>query len=64
MTIRMIARELYRLQQEVVRLEAALDAALQAKRPAIEAQLRKARKEKNYVQGALDGCIGRKGGRG
>ena len=60
MTIRMIARELYRLQQEVARLETALDEAPQVKRPGIEAQLRQVRKEKNYVQGALDGCIGRK----
>ena len=59
MSIKLIARELYRLQREVARLEAELDTAPFDKRHAIEDRLRSARKEKDYVQGALDGRIGR-----
>ena len=59
MSIKLIARELYRLQCAVERLEAELVAATLEERPAIEAELRAARREKAYVQGALDGQIGR-----
>ncbi len=59
MSIRLIARDLYRLQREVDRLEAA---SLE-ERPALETQLRQARKEKAFVQGALDGHIGRSSGK-
>ena len=59
MPIQLIARDLYRLTREVARLEAALDDAPPDKRGAVEAQLRRARKEKAYVRGALDGRIGR-----
>jgi hypothetical protein len=64
MSIKLIARDLYRLQREVERLEKALAEAPMEKRSAIEAQLRKARREKAYVQGALDGQLGRSGGDG
>ena len=63
MSIRLIARDLYRLQREVDRLEAALEAASLEERPALESQLRQARKEKAFVQGALDGHIGRSSGK-
>jgi hypothetical protein len=59
MSIRLIARDLYRLQREVARLEADLDAAPVEKRLKIEGQLRNARREKEYVQSALDAQIGR-----
>jgi len=51
----MIARDLYRLQQEVDRLESQLKAGLAAKREDLEDQLRKARAERDRVKRLLDG---------
>jgi len=51
----MIARDLYRLQQEVDRLESQLKAGLAAKREDLEDRLRKARAERDRVKRLLDG---------
>jgi hypothetical protein len=59
MSIKLIARELYRLQCEVERLEAELETAAADRRPELEVRLRRARREKAYVRGAMDGRIGR-----
>ena len=59
MSIRLLARELYKLGQEVEQLEEKLAAATVEKRAAIEELLRKARAEKERVRRALDGQIGR-----
>jgi len=55
MSVRMIARDLYRLQQEVDKLESRLKACSLAKREELEDQLRKARAEKNQVKRLLEG---------
>jgi GAF domain-containing protein len=52
----MIARDLYRLQQEVDKLESRLKACSLAKREELEDQLRKARAEKDRVKRLLEGC--------
>jgi hypothetical protein len=59
MSIRLLARDLYRLQQEVTRLEKELAEAALEKHEDIQARLRKARSQKMYLQRALDGRIGR-----
>ena len=59
MSIKLLARDLYRLQQEVERLEEKLAAAPADKRAGIEEALRKARAEKQSVRRALDGQVGR-----
>lgn len=59
MSIRLLARELYRLQKEVEKLEEKLLAASTEQRAGIEEELRKTRAEKNRVRRALDGQIGR-----
>lgn len=59
MTIRMLAMDLYRAQQEVARLEEALEESGLEARTGIEEKLRKARSECQYLQRALDGKIGR-----
>lgn len=59
MSIKLIARDLYRLQREVDRLEQSLETAPLEKRSQIEVQLRDARRQKAYVRSALDGRIGR-----
>jgi hypothetical protein len=59
MSIKLIARDLYRLQREVDRLEQALETAPLEKRSRIEAQLRDARRQKASLRSALDGRIGR-----
>lgn len=55
MTIRLIARDLYRLRREVEGLEAALEKALPAERADIEDRLRKTRAEMNGMRRILDG---------
>ena len=55
MSVRMIARDLYRLQQEVDRLESQLKACPPAKREDLEDQLRKARAERERVKRLLEG---------
>jgi len=59
MSIKLLARDLYRLQQEVERLEEKLAAAPAEKRAGIEEALRRTRAEKQSVRRALDGQIGR-----
>jgi len=51
----MIARDLYRLQQEVDRLESQLKAGPPAKREDLEDQRRKARAERDRVKRLLEG---------
>ncbi len=55
MSIRMIARDLYRLQQEVDRLENQLQACSPAKREDLEDQLRKTRAERDRLKRMLEG---------
>ena len=55
MSLRMIARDLYRLQQEVDRLERQLKDCPPAGREALEDQLRKARAERDRVKRMLEG---------
>ena len=59
MSIKLLARDLYRLQKEVERLEERLAVAPMEERSRIEGALRKVRAEKNQVRRALDGQIGR-----
>ena len=59
MSIKLLARDLYRLQKEVERLEEKLAAAPMHKRTGIEEALRRTRAEKQSVRRALDGQIGR-----
>ena len=56
MTIRMIAKDLYRLQQEVEELEATLEATPFDKRDEIREKLRKARAERDKMRKILDGA--------
>jgi hypothetical protein len=55
MSVRMIARDLYRLQQEVDRLESQLKACPSAKREELEDQFRKAKAERDRVKRMLEG---------
>ena len=55
MSVRMIARDLYRLQQEVDRLESQLKACPRPKRVEFEEELRKARAERDRVKRMLEG---------
>ena len=59
MSIKLLARDLYRLQKEVEHLERNLAAAPMMERVRIEEALRKVRAEKERVRRALDGQIGR-----
>jgi hypothetical protein len=56
MSVRMIARDLYRLQQEVLRLESQLKACPPARREELEDQLRKSRAERDRVKRMLEGA--------
>ena len=58
MSVRMIARDLYRLQQEVDRLESELKVCPPARREDLEDQLRKARAERERVKRMLEGTKG------
>lgn len=53
--IRLIARDLYRLQKKLEALENALRSAPHAKREAIEEDLRKCRAERNRMRQILEG---------
>lgn len=55
MPIRLIAKELYRLQQEVARWERELAAASADRREPIEEHLRRARAERDRLRAILDG---------
>jgi hypothetical protein len=55
MSIRLIAKDLYRLRQEVERLETELAAAPMAKQEAIQTRLRQARAERDRLRTTLDG---------
>jgi len=54
MSIRLIAKDLYRLQQEVERLEQELKAAPAGNKDELEGQLRKVRAERNRLRGMLE----------
>lgn len=58
MSIRLIARELYRCRREVDRLTRALETAGPSQIPALSDALRKAVAEKNAMQRVLDGQKG------
>jgi len=55
MSLKMIARDLYRLQQEVDRLESELKAGSVANREGLEEELRKAKAERDRVKRMLEG---------
>lgn len=59
MSIKFLARDLYRYQQQVEALEAELAAADPQKRTRIEQLLRQAKSERDFLRRALDGHIGR-----
>ena len=59
MAIRLLARELYRLQHVVEALEKQLAQCAASDHQRIKEELRKARAEKDYLRRALDGKIGR-----
>ncbi len=56
MSIRLIAKDLYRLRQEVERLEEQVKSAPFEKREELEDQLRKVRAERNRMLGVLEGA--------
>jgi len=56
MSIRLIAKDLYREQQEVERLEQALEEAPSDAREAVADRLRKARAERDRLRRMLDGA--------
>ncbi len=55
MPIRMIAQELYRLIQEVEKIETQLENASPEKREKIKDELRKKKAERNRIQAVLEG---------
>jgi hypothetical protein len=55
MSIRLIAKDLYRLQQEVARLETELAAATLEGQQALQTRLLQARAERDRLRAALDG---------
>lgn len=55
MSIRLIAKDLYRLQQEVQSLETELAAAPLGQQESIQTRLRQARAERDRLRAALDG---------
>ena len=59
MSIRMIAKDIYRYRQEIERLEAALAQAPVEKRSAIEQALREAVAAHRQLKKALDGQLDR-----
>jgi hypothetical protein len=59
MSIKLLAKDLYRLQQEVDRLEAALAEATFDERIALEEKLRIARAQKAQLRRVLDGKLER-----
>jgi hypothetical protein len=59
MSIKMLAKDLYRLQKEVDRIEQALIAATIDERVGLEEKLRKARAQRAQLRQALDGKLER-----
>jgi hypothetical protein len=59
MTIRELAKDLYRLQQEVTILEKELETAPIEKRSTIEQHLRQAKAERDRMRRILDGQLDR-----
>lgn len=59
MSIRLIARDLYRYQKEVERLERELADSPAEKQPAIAERLRQAKAERDLLRRVLDGAIDR-----
>jgi hypothetical protein len=59
MSIKMLAKDLYRLQKEVDRIEQALIAATIDERVGLEEKLRKARAQRAQLRRALDGKLER-----
>jgi hypothetical protein len=55
MSIRLIAKDLYRLEKDVEQLEAALAQSPADKRPELEDKLRKARAERDRMRAMLEG---------
>ena len=55
MSIRMIAKELYLLQQEVDKIEKQIQDSPKGKRPELEEMLRKAKAERNRMKNILEG---------
>ena len=55
MSLKLIARELYHLKQEVEKLEQQVEDASMAERAELEDKLRKTRAEKVHLQRMLDG---------
>ena len=55
MSIRMIARELYRLQQEVEKLAAEIESAPSHEREGMKDRLRRLRAERDRMRRILDG---------
>ena len=58
MSIRLIAKELYRLHQAVEKLEDQIRKAPPDQRPALEEQLRRTSAERNRIRNALEGQKG------
>lgn len=58
-SLKLLARDLYRCQREVERLERALESAPPEKKGTLEEALRRARAERNQMRRVLDGQIGR-----
>ena len=59
MSLRLIARDLYRLHQQVERLENELAVAPPARRDALKRKLRQAEIERDQVKRMLDGRLDR-----
>jgi len=59
MSIRLIAKDLYHLQQEVEELEKQLEKSAFEKRVRLEEQLRKTKAERDRMRRILDGQIDR-----
>ena len=61
MSIRLLAKELYRLQKEVEKLEKQLGDTPFEKQAGLVDRLRKVKAERNHLRRALDGRIDRSG---
>ena len=59
MSLRLIARDLYRLQQQVDQLEKRLSEAPPAKREALKRKLSRTKFERHQIKGMLDGHLDR-----
>jgi len=56
MSIRLIARDLYHLEQEVEKLERELNRAALEERPELKDRLRKVKADRDKLRRALEGC--------